>query len=152
MPAPNRHDDYLIVGGNLKEPTDNPREAFCKKGCFTSYYRNRCIVDERPYKRVREDQHTCGRRKCNGELRRHPLRYFGRWLGTPAEALSTPKNPIKSGLKTGIKSLRGWRWEESAEGHRLLDRQGRMAAWKGDGCDSWPPVPLMELFETRARA
>ena len=70
----------------------------------------------------------------------------------PAEALSTLKNPIKSGLKTGIKSLRGWRWEESAEGHRLLDRQGRMAAWKGDGCDSWPPVPLMELFETRARA
>src|ERR1700757_4756409 len=62
----------------------------------------------------------------------------------PAEALSTLKNPVKLGLKTGIKSLRGWRWEESAEGHRLLDRQGRMAAWKGDGCDSWPPVTLME--------
>src|ERR1700751_1315698 len=56
---------------------------------------------------------------------------IGWWLGTP-------KTPIKSGLKTGIKSLRGWRWEESAEGHRLIDRQGRMAAWiEGGGNGGW---------------
>ena len=94
-------------GDKLKESTDNPREAFCCEGCFKSYYRNRCIVDERPYRRVREDQHTCGRRKCKGELRRHPLRYFGRWLQVPGEALSAIRNPIKSALKTGIT---GWRW------------------------------------------
>ena len=92
-------------GGKLSEPTNNAREAFCRKGCFTSFYRNRCVVCERRYSRTREDQHTCGR-----ELRRHRLRFLGRWQQIPGKALSTIRNPIKSGFKTGINSLRGWQW------------------------------------------
>jgi hypothetical protein len=48
-------------------------------------------------------------------------------------------NGSESALKTGIKSLRGWRWDESIEGHRLLDRKGRMAACieGGGGNGGW---------------
>jgi hypothetical protein len=147
-------------GRKLKEPTDNPREAFCCKGCFTSYYRNRCIVDERPYNRVREDQHTCGSRKCKGELRRHPLRYFGRWLPVPHEALSALRNPIKSGLKTGIK---GWRWvrlPSEDDDWQLLNREGRQVARiRQDGNSYWvtrprcvPEPPLEGLEQAKLRA
>jgi hypothetical protein len=149
--------------GKLHEPTENPSEAFCCKGCFTSHYRNRCIICERPYRRVREDQNTCGRRRCKGELRRHRARFLGQWVRVPGEALSTPKKPIKSALKTGIKSLRGWRWDESIEGHRLLDRKGRMAACieGGGGNGGWriihpgvhpvpQPVSNLETAERQA--
>jgi hypothetical protein len=118
-------------GGKIKDPTSNPREAFCCKGCFTSYYRNRCIVCERSYNRTREDQHTCGRRKCKGELRRHRLRYRGKWVQIPDEALSTIRNPIKSGFKTGITSLRGWRWIRlpgEDDDWQLLNREGKQVA------------------------
>jgi hypothetical protein len=65
--------------------------------------------------------------------------FWGNGSRVPGEALSTPKKPIKSALKTGIKSLRGWRWDESIEGHRLLDRKGRMAACieGGGGNGGW---------------
>jgi hypothetical protein len=38
-------------GAKLKKPADNPRDAFCCVGCFESYFRNRCLVRERPFKR-----------------------------------------------------------------------------------------------------
>jgi hypothetical protein len=60
------------------------------------------------------------------------------------------------------KSGRGWRWEESDGGHRLLDRQGRTAAWieGGFGNGNWriihpraypvpAPVPDLETAKRR---
>jgi hypothetical protein len=150
-------------GAKLKEPTDNPREAFCCKGCFTSYYRNRCIVCEHPYDRTREDQHTCGRRKCKGEFRRHRLRFLPKWGQIPGEALSTTRNPIKSGLKTGIKSLRGWRWErlpdEDDDWHQLnwagrevarVRREGQLYWISHPSC--WPEPKLEDLGQAKRRA
>jgi hypothetical protein len=96
-------------GCKLRSPTDNPRNAFCCRGCFAGYYRSRCIVCERTYGRAREDQHTCGRRKCKSEFRRHRLRFLAKWGQTPVEALSPLGNPIKSGTKTGTENGRGWR-------------------------------------------
>jgi len=93
----------------LREPTDNLRSAFCCRGCHATYYRKRCLVCEGPFERVREDQHTCGRRKCKGEFRRHRVRLWGKWLPVAGETLSASQNPIKPGTKTRIAARRGWR-------------------------------------------
>ena len=96
----------------LREPTDNLRSAFCCRGCHASYYRKRCLVCEGPFERVRDDQRTCGRRKCKGEFRRHSVRFWGEWLPNPqipGETLSAPQNPIKPGIKTHVEGRRGWR-------------------------------------------
>jgi hypothetical protein len=97
----------------LREPTDNLRSAFCCRGCHASYYRERCLVCEGSFERVREDQRTCGRRKCKGEFRRHRVRFWGKWLPNhptvPGETLSAPKTPIKPATKTRIAERRGWR-------------------------------------------
>ena len=49
----------------------------------------------------------------------------------PDEALSTIRNPIKSGFKTGITSLRGWRWIRlpgEDDDWQLLNREGKQVA------------------------
>jgi hypothetical protein len=92
----------------LREPTDNLRSAFCCRGCHATFYRKRCLVCEAPFERVREDQRTCGRRKCKGEFRRHSVRVWGKWLPVPGETLSAPQNPIKPGTKTRAESRRGY--------------------------------------------
>ena len=35
-------------GGELNRETDNPRNAFCCRGCFDQHYRRCCLVCERP--------------------------------------------------------------------------------------------------------
>jgi len=151
--------------GKLKEPADNPRNAFCCRGCHASYYRSRCLVCERSYERAREDQHTCGRRKCKSALRYHKAQFFGKWADVPAVALSPLKNPIKPGIKTRdapereicigpaqTKSLRGWYWaepkrqepEDVIERRFLYDRSGRLASrivQEGEGW--WVAYPGM---------
>ena len=92
-----------------REPANNLRSAFCCRGCHAIYYRKRCLVCEGPFERVRDDQRTCGRRKCKGEFRRHRVRFWGKWLPVPGETLSSPQNPIKPGIKTRIEGDRGWR-------------------------------------------
>src|SRR5206468_2076766 len=42
----------------------NPRDAFCCRGCFETYYRHRCLACERPIPRTTERQVLCGRVKC----------------------------------------------------------------------------------------
>jgi hypothetical protein len=52
-------------------------------------------------------------------------------LQIPDEALSTIRNPIKSGFKTGITSLRGWRWIRlpgEDDDWQLLNREGKQVA------------------------
>jgi Sulfatase len=49
----------------------------------------------------------------------------------PDETLSTIRNPIKSGFKTGITSLRGWRWIRlpgEDDDWQLLNREGKQVA------------------------
>ena len=36
----------------LKSAVSNPREAFCARGCYTSFYRKRCLVCEEAMERT----------------------------------------------------------------------------------------------------
>jgi hypothetical protein len=40
----------------LPAPVTNMREAFCARGCHTSFYRHRCMACERPMERKAEHQ------------------------------------------------------------------------------------------------
>jgi hypothetical protein len=97
----------------LREPIDNLRSAFCCRGCHATFYRKRCLVCEGSFERVRDDQRTCGRRKCKGEFRRHRVRFWGKWLPNhptvPGETLSAPQKPIKPGTKRRVEGRGAWR-------------------------------------------
>ena len=36
----------------LAKPVANPREAFCARGCYSSFYRKRCLVCESQWRRL----------------------------------------------------------------------------------------------------
>ena len=55
-------------GCKLPAPVSNPREAFCTRGCHSSFYRKRCLVCEEPMERKTERQLVCGKRKCRNAL------------------------------------------------------------------------------------
>ena len=61
----------------LREPASNQREAFCARGCHTSFYRKRCLICERPMERKTEQQLICGKRLCRNALAARP--YLGRY-------------------------------------------------------------------------
>jgi hypothetical protein len=48
----------------LPEPVSNPREGFCTRGCYSSFYLHRCLICEGPIERKREDQKVCRKAKC----------------------------------------------------------------------------------------
>ena len=52
----------------LPTPVSNEREAFCARGCHSSFYRSRCLVCEAKMERKTENQLVCGKRKCRGAL------------------------------------------------------------------------------------
>ena len=116
-----------LCRSKLKEPVENPRSAFCARGCHASFYRHRCMACEQPMERRSENQLLCGRRKCRTEmdaLRRHGM--LGRYVAEAASGTSikpgisslpldsarslvpeTPKAPLKTSIKSGIKNALG---------------------------------------------
>jgi hypothetical protein len=48
----------------LPPPVANEREAFCARGCHSSFYRKRCLICEAPMERKTEHQPVCGKRRC----------------------------------------------------------------------------------------
>ena len=116
----------------LAEPTDNPRRAFCCRGCFNSFYRSRCRVCESPVRRRTEWQKTCIDRRCKAEMRRFPLVYS--W---PEKAHNTRQNDSRAsetsdfiGSKRPLKStpspshcLREWLWGDPVDGDLSLYNQ-----------------------------
>jgi hypothetical protein len=60
--------------GKLKTPVENERDAFCTRGCYTSFYRHRCLVCEGPIARAVENQKICKKAKC-----RNAFRAVGLW-------------------------------------------------------------------------
>jgi hypothetical protein len=56
----------------LKRPVSNTREAFCTKGCHSSFYRRRCLICEGEMKRRTENQLVCGKRRCRNALQGGP--------------------------------------------------------------------------------
>ena len=93
----------------LSTPVENPREAFCARGCHAQFYRKRCIACEQPMERKRESQQLCGRRKCKNQFAALKAHFaLGRYHPS-SSALDASGNPIKTGIFSPLKSDRGWR-------------------------------------------
>jgi hypothetical protein len=140
----------------LPEPVDNPRRAFCCRGCFDGFYRSRCRVCEAPIRQKNGQPKTCISRKCKADFRRFPLAYawpekqktenadFIAFAWPPKQ--KTRNDPIRcrmgsrSAHSTGLKSdgrgdrptahcLRGWWWgRESDRDLSLYDANGSTIA------------------------
>jgi hypothetical protein len=59
---------YPRCRSKLPAPVSNPREAFCARGCHSSFYRHRCLICEEPMERKTERQLVCGKRACRNAL------------------------------------------------------------------------------------
>jgi hypothetical protein len=70
----------------LKAPASNPREAFCSRGCHTSFYLKRCLVCEGPLQRRNKTQWVCRKARCRSAWRARAG--FGRY--TPSRSVSSP--------------------------------------------------------------
>jgi hypothetical protein len=62
----------------LPTPVANPREAFCTKGCRSSFYRKRCVICEGEMARKTGNQLVCGKRRCRNALQAQKA--LGRYL------------------------------------------------------------------------
>jgi hypothetical protein len=101
----------------LPEPVENPREAFCTRGCHSSFYRSRCLICEEPMKRKTERQLICGKRACRNALqsRSVPLGYYG-----TRGVVSPSKKPVNKGPKHAIGSDRGVEWAIAVNRSRIV--------------------------------
>ena len=94
--------------GVLKTSTANPRDAFCCRTCFNSFYRFRCLVCERPFSRKTERRQVCGSPKCRSEFRHHRERLSSTRYPNPTLSPNGSRNPTKPGVKNGLKTDRPW--------------------------------------------
>jgi len=92
----------------LPSPAFNSREAFCARGCHTSFYLRRCLVCEGPLQRRNKTQRVCRKTRCRNAWRAKAG--FGRYLPHPVLlawrqkplillARNHPSNPIEHGAK-----------------------------------------------------
>jgi hypothetical protein len=156
----------------LPAPVENHHCAFCTRGCFESFYQNRCRVCER-------DLRKTGRRgdagrlycrppaRCRQEAEKWPEKYR---YGPPA---AFPATKLRSAHSTGIKfglagyppvhnSLRHWWWADPGIGDlSLYDSDGLTLArivLKDDGCYhlrtpiTWPRMAWAGLDAAKHRA
>jgi hypothetical protein len=90
----------------LAEPTDNPRSAFCCRGCFRQHYAKHCIACEQPMEgRSKHHQHP----KCRAEyrtLKRHEM--LGKYHDSGRVRVDA-RNPIKPGIFSALTNRRPWR-------------------------------------------
>jgi hypothetical protein len=90
----------------LKAPVENPHDAFCTRGCYTSFHRKRCVVCEAPMERKTEQQLVCGKRRCRNALQARQSQ--GRYLAS-SNGVSPLESPIKPGIKIDSAVDRPWR-------------------------------------------
>ena len=77
-------------GSKLPEPVSNPREAFCTRGCYNSFYLHRCIVCEKPIERTTASRKICKKSKCRSALK--VGLGIGRYHGNQGKRYPSPKN------------------------------------------------------------
>jgi hypothetical protein len=122
----------------LAEPVENPRSAFCARGCHAQFYRKRCMVCEQTMARKTENQRLCGRSKCRAEyeaLQRHEM--LGRYH-VSAKATSDSKNPLNTGTFSPVSSGPAYR---IVAGPALTPEQLRLAAVGAPNLAWVPPKP-----------
>src|SRR5215471_18260652 len=102
------------------QPVANPREAFCVRGCHSSFYLKRCLVCEGPMARKREDQKVCRKSKCRSTFRAG----FdaGRYLPSSFAKLGS-KTPDFIGSKQPFKADRAPSWRIVATGPPITANQ-----------------------------
>jgi hypothetical protein len=89
----------------LKKPVSNPREAFCSRGCHTSFYLNRCLVCEEPLQRRNKTQKVCRKSRCRNAWRGEA----GSGRYSPSTGVgSASKTPNSIGLKWAPRQDRAW--------------------------------------------
>jgi hypothetical protein len=97
----------------LAEPVENPRSAFCCRGCYRQFYAKRCLACEREMDRTAGHQKLCGSATCRREYRAMVAHHIGgkfdeRPQGT-FDGGSPSANPIKQGVCGPEKADRPWR-------------------------------------------
>ena len=95
--------------GKLKIPVESERDAFCCRGCFTAFYRRRCLVCEQLFDRKTENQRICRRAKCRSEFRRDRAHFLGGRYPSGPLADICPKSARKMGVYKPPFSGRPWR-------------------------------------------
>jgi hypothetical protein len=85
----------------LPKPVSNPRDAFCTRGCHSSFYRTRCRVCECAIEQPKRGQRfVCNNPRCYVAFRGRET--LGRYHPS-GEVQSNSKKLIKSRLKSGLK-------------------------------------------------
>ncbi len=90
----------------LKAPVSNRREAFCARGCHTSFYLKCCLFCEQPLQRRNKTQRVCRKRRCRNAWRAKAG--FGRYVPFSSVSLGS-KSPGFVGSKSPPKPDRAWR-------------------------------------------
>ena len=65
----------LRCRSKLRVPQENDHKAFCCRGCWLQFYRERCIVCEAAIERTANNRLVCKRSRCRNELRAWPDKY-----------------------------------------------------------------------------
>jgi hypothetical protein len=106
---PRHHCRNPRCGTALKVPADNPRDAFCCRGCEGQYYGRHCRVCGALFAHKTKRRIVCSRAKCRYQFKRHPEQFFGDRYPSGPMAHNASKNPIKPGIKIGAKPGRAFR-------------------------------------------
>jgi hypothetical protein len=89
----------------LPAPVSNPREAFCSRGCYTSFHLHRCLVCEGQLGRKNETQKVCRKSKCRSTFRRG---FDGGRYHVPSAVSSASKTLDSIDSKPAPKADRPW--------------------------------------------
>jgi hypothetical protein len=121
---------------NLLAPVENLHQAFCTSGCYSSFYRSRCLVCEDPIRRKNDQQKFgSGHATCRAEYARFPHVYDYKPLQTSQGSLNQRvggRSAHSAGLKSAheadrppFKCLRHWWWGDPVDGDlSLYDKDG----------------------------
>jgi hypothetical protein len=91
----------------LPAPVSNPREAFCTRGCFNSFYLHRCLICGRSIEQPKRGRRLiCKRVKCRSDFRNKFC--LGRYHTSSAAKLIS-KEADFDGVKEPLKRDRPWR-------------------------------------------
>jgi hypothetical protein len=98
----------------LPKPVSNEREAFCTRGCHTSFYLHRCLVCEEPIERAKTGGNPrliCKRSKCRNALASGVGfgRFHAKTDGGPSGCAMTQEVPVNRGSFRASKPFRAWK-------------------------------------------
>jgi hypothetical protein len=87
----------------LKVPVENEHRAFCCRGCYSSFYRSRCLVcEEQMHRKTERQRFKSGHAVCRAEYHRFPHVYA--WEGQPPTKCTTDARSAHfTGFKIGIR-------------------------------------------------